>query len=74
MAQAFAISKIKIVEVEKASEISGFDKFEKAMALCQKLQQIDATKVYASVESYEEIFNDTKINKEDVGGPPWSSG
>ena len=78
MAQAFAISKIKIVEVEKASEISDFDKFEKAMALYQKLQQSNAKTVYASVESYEEFFNDTKINKEDVSfakiGPEWPRG
>ena len=66
LAQAFAISKIKIVEAEKASEISDFDKFEKAMALYQKLQRSDAKTVYASVESYEEFFNDTKINKIDV--------
>ena len=64
LAQAFAISKIKIVEAEKALEISNFDKFEKAMALYQKLQRSDAKTVYASVESYKEFFNDTKINKE----------
>ena len=61
LAQAFAMSKIKIVEAERASEISDFDKFEKAMALYQKLQRSDAKTVYASVESYEEFFNDTKI-------------
>ena len=33
LAQAFAISEIKIVEAEKASEISDFNKFKKAMAL-----------------------------------------
>ena len=75
MAQAFAISKIKIVEVEKASEITNFEKFEKAMDLYQKLQQSNARTVYASVESYEEFFNDTNINKEDVSfakiGPEW---
>ena len=76
MAQAFAISEIKIIEAEKASEISDVDKFEKAMALYQKLQQSDARTVYASVESYEEFFNGTKINKEDVSfakiGPEWT--
>ena len=45
------------------------------MALYQKLQQNDAKTVYASVESYEEFFNNTKINKEDVSfakiGPEW---
>ena len=45
------------------------------MALYQKLQQSDAKTVYALVESYEEFFNDTKINKEDVSfakiGPEW---
>ena len=75
MAQAFAISEIKIVEAEKALEISDFDKFEKAMALYQKLQQSNAKTVYALVESYKEFFNDTKINKEDVSftkiGPEW---
>ena len=75
MAQAFAISKIKIVEAEKASEISDFNKFEKAMDLYQKLQLSNAKSVYASVESYEEFFNNTKINKEDVSfakiGPEW---
>ena len=49
----FAISEIKIVQAEKASEISNFDKFEKAMALYQKLQRSDAKTVYALVESYE---------------------
>ena len=75
LAQAFAISEIKIVEVEKASEITDFEKFEKAMDLYQKLQQSNARTVYASVESYKEFFNDTKINKEDVSfakiGPEW---
>ena len=56
LAQALAISKIKEVEAETASEISDFDKFKKAMALYQKLQQNDAKTV-------EEFFNDTKINK-----------
>ena len=37
LAQAFAISEIKIVEAERASDISDFDKFKKAMALYQKL-------------------------------------
>ena len=45
------------------------------MALYQKLQRNDAKTVYASVESYKEFFNDTKINKEDVSfakiGPEW---
>ena len=49
LAQAFAISKIKIVEAEKASEISDFNKFEKAMDLYQKLQQSNARTVYALV-------------------------
>ena len=45
------------------------------MALYQKLQRSNAKTVYASIESYEEFFNDTKINKEDISfakiGPEW---
>ena len=45
------------------------------MDLYQKLQRSNARTVYALVESYEEFFNDTKINKEDVSfakiGPEW---
>ena len=63
LAQAFAISEIKIVEAEKALEITDFDKFEKAMALYQKLQRSNAKTVYALVESYEEFFNDTEDQK-----------
>ena len=69
------ISEIKILEVEKASEITDFEIFQKAMDLYQKLQRSNARTVYASVESYEEFFNDTMINKEDVSfakiGPEW---
>ena len=75
LAQAFAISEIKEIKTETESSIPDFSQFEEAMALYQKLQQNDAKTVYASLESYEEFFNDTKINKEDVSfakiGPEW---
>ena len=75
LAQAFAVSEIKVVEQETGTGGESFEKFEVAMALYQKLLHCDAKTIYSSVESYEEFFNDAKINKEDVSfariGPEW---